>query len=315
MVSHATANSLRQLGERLAARLKGLRGRPSREAPSRAEVGGPLDAVNDDFHDNYQVARTRARREVPVFVVLADDLVLFHDDRRIAWSFSPRAFHVIKSVVHGPVALYAAFEREEGAQLDPMQAHRLSALREKVECAGARLDQDAAGLDTQTRDDLRGVLDACLELLRMPYREATRQRLDDFARALGPTLLRLADVATQLQLDALHLHVEEALRALPAAALRDLQVVVAGDHQARARSLAMQYFQKRLGEPPEAERRVTYAEGVSDERAALALVGTRELDRTLARAFFGEERRLQRDVLGDSARERLAKLEVQGIGS
>ncbi|HEU4535405.1 MAG TPA: hypothetical protein VFS00_14855, partial [Polyangiaceae bacterium] len=72
-----------------------------------------------------------------------------------------------------------------------------------------------------------------------------------------------------------------------------------------ARSLAMQYFQKLLGEAPGEERHVTYAEGVSDEAGALALAGTRRLDRAIAGAFFGEPRRLQRDVLGDAARERL----------
>ena len=74
------------------------------------------------------------------------------------------------------------------------------------------------------------------------------------------------------------------------------------DHQARARSLGMQYFQKRLGEPPGAEERVSYAEGVADAEEALALVGTRRADRAIASAFFGDPHRLQRDVLGDAVR-------------
>jgi len=42
-------------------------------------------------------------------------------------------------------------------------------------------------------------------------------------------------------------------------------------------------------------------QAVQDEDAALALVGTQRLDRALAQAFFGDARRLQRDVLGDAA--------------
>ena len=85
-------------------------------------------------------------------------------------------------------------------------------------------------------------------------------------------------------------------------------MVVAGDHQARARSLPMQYFKKLLGERSGEERRVTYAEGVRDERAAFELVGAQRLERCMARAFFGEEKRLQRDILGDAA-----ALELEGL--
>jgi hypothetical protein len=63
----------------------------------------------------------------------------------------------------------------------------------------------------------------------------------------------------------------------------------------------MQYFLRRLHED-----RVTYAEGVDNEQGALALVGIRRLDSTLASAFFDDPKRMQRDLLGDSAEQRLA---------
>ena len=84
-----------------------------------------------------------------------------------------------------------------------------------------------------------------------------------------------------------------------------LHVVVAGAHQARTRSLGMLYFRKRLAEPEGAERRVLYAESATTPEAARALVGTFLLDRELAEAFFGDAARLQRDVLGDAAAEKL----------
>ena len=64
----------------------------------------------------------------------------------------------------------------------------------------------------------------------------------------------------------------------------------------------MQYFQYRFREQPGADERVTYGENIGSEEEAVALVGTRRLDRLIARAFFGEEKRLQRDVLGDAAK-------------
>jgi hypothetical protein len=126
-----------------------------------------------------------------------------------------------------------------------------------------------------------------------------------FAAEMGPVLLRLTSAATQIQLRRLHEQTECAFATLAPQERAFVHVVVAGVHQARTRSLAMQYFQKRFGEPPGAERRVTYAEAVSTERAALELVGTQRLDRVIANAFFGDARRLQRDILGDAAAEQL----------
>ena len=75
----------------------------------------------------------------------------------------------------------------------------------------------------------------------------------------------------------------------------------------------MQYFRKRFAEPSGVETHVTYAEGVRDERAALALVATQRLDRSVALAFFGDEKRLQRDILGDAAERQLGSFPLTKI--
>jgi hypothetical protein len=72
----------------------------------------------------------------------------------------------------------------------------------------------------------------------------------------------------------------------------------------------MQYFERLLDEPAGAEHRVTYAEGATSVNAALTLLGTRRMDRAIARAFFGDAGRLQRDILGDEAKGQLSKLDM-----
>ena len=131
----------------------------------------------------------------------------------------------------------------------------------------------------------------------------------EFASDMGPRILRLTELATCDQIAGLHEAVEEAFSKLSPDDERELQVVVVGDHQARIRSLGMQYFQRRFGEKPGADERVTYGENISEEREALSLVGTRQLDKIIARAFFGDEKRLQRDVLGDAATRCIDRLQ------
>lgn len=274
--------------------------------PGPTPVGRAFDQVNAGFHEHYGEAKQMRAEDEPVFLVMGDELVLVRRGERHAATFTPRLFHVIKSVVHGPIALYALLHRHGEDAIDAAAHSRLASLRDRTASALEALDDETD--DPTAVGHLRTVLVDSLAFLDrvLASGRATAADIDAFAGALGPALLRCTDDATRLQLDALHEHVTRALGRLDEREKETFHVVVTGDHQARARSLAMQYFQKLLGEEASDERRVAYAEGVADEDEALALVGTRRLDRTIARAFFGDERRLQRDVLGDAAHDRLA---------
>ena len=280
-------------------------------------VGGALDGVNDGFHTAYDGARDEAKLDAPVFVVHADALFVFRDGQRREIALTPRIFHVIKSAAHAPVAIFAALHRNgngHGGTLGMPADDRIEKLREHVDAALASLDgEHEAGRETVVA--IRGVLDASLAFLDRVLGSAppTSAELDAFARATGPHLLELTKLATRVQLTALHEVVETALSELDPKMRAGLQVVVTGDHQARVRSLGMQYFRKRFREPDGVEERVTYAEGVDDVDEALALVGTRRLDTAIAKAFFGDPRRLQRDVLGDAVHALLADTEFDPI--
>jgi len=67
-------------------------------------------------------------------------------------------------------------------------------------------------------------------------------------------------------------------------------------------------FKRRFQELPGADERVTYGENIEDEAEAISLVATRRLDKRIAQAFFGDENRLQRDVVGDAAKRCLDQM-------
>jgi hypothetical protein len=280
-------------------------GRAKSTASERPSVERNLDRINEDFHAKYGQATAHAQYEFPVFVLLAESLVVFHARQRQAFSFSPRAFHVIKSIAHAPVALFVAFQGASApkpAELEEMRRRIVTALA---------LPLDDEPLSPTVRNDLTFVLHSCVDCIDAALRGGMdRTPLDALTARVGEPLQRLLHEATSLQLHALHEHIERALEVLSPSERRALHVVVTGDHQARIRSFAMQYFKKRMSTSPHADTRLSYAEGVSDEQAALALVGIQQLDRKLARAFFGEEARLQRDLLGDAAEDLLRSFEL-----
>lgn len=287
----------------------------SNEAPPWPRIDSSLDEVNADFHEAYDTARSAAEEAAPVLVFIDDALVVYRHGERRSFPVTPRLYHAIKSASHAPLALYSMLYHHGDQALDAAAVRRLGALRQhtQVSLGGLARDITAAAVLAE----LQPLLESTLALIDRSVAEgrATQSAVVAFARSCGPALLHLIDYATGVQLDALHTCVEQVLAAMTPAETNTLQVVVAGPHQARERSVAMQYFRKRLHEPEHTEERVAYAENAADEQAALTLVGTRRFDRALAGAFFGDEKRLQRDLLGDAAARRLSAITFPPIDS
>jgi hypothetical protein len=286
---------------------------PPNEPPPWPQVGGPLDEVNAAFHTAYDGAREEAEEDAALLVLLGDVLVVQRGEARHERPVTPPLYHALKSVSHAPAALFALLHPLGDGPLDSRTRERLAALGARTRAALGTLARDAAG-DAEAQAAMRALLEATgAEVERtLGNGRASREALGAYARTTGPALLALVDHATRVQLAALHAAVEEALAPMTDAERGGLQVVVAGAHQARERSLGMLYFQKRLGEEAGREERVAYAENVTDADQAVALVGTRRLDRAIARAFFGDARRLQRDVLGDAAAAHLSRMSLPG---
>lgn len=263
-----------------------------------------LSAADGAFHEAYSAARDAARHDVPILVVSATQLVLYVRGERREYSFTRPNFFSAKAAAHAAVAAFTLASGTGAAECVRIEA--LTALEQKV---------SAASVERSSGRELDSVLETVLGFLRS-YLHGEREAADiaRFAACVGPQILKLTEVTTCEQLAALHEAAEQSLASLSDSERGALQVVVIGDHQARVRSMGMQYFQRRFGELPEAtDERVTFGENVSTEEEALALVATRRLDETIAQAFFGDAKRLQRDVLGDAAQRCIAGMHLAPI--
>ena len=268
----------------------------------------PMNApeqVNEAFHGAYGTARRQTEREPPILVVLAEELVLVTEGDQTNVVCSPPAFHLVKAVAHAPLAVFILLSQTSER---PALTSRLGKVRAMLGHTRNAIAESA--LDEEAQSDLRAIVDTTTR--RLDEFDTSAEALGEFARAMGPHLDRATAHAVRVQLKALHDCTNDLLAPLPMARVAELEVVVVGAHQARERSLGMQYYAARLGDA--GAGRLTYAENVSTVDAALTLVGTRRFDRRLARAFFGDARRLERDVLGDAVLHMLAEMTPQPLG-
>jgi hypothetical protein len=264
---------------------------------------GALEAGNEVFHEAYAGARDGVRHQVPILVVLPTELALHYRNQRLVASYSRPSFCRAKSAAHIAVALFAL----TAAETEPQRQRKgVAGLLEHVAAALEPQQADREPLE----DEIQTLLERCLRFARAARESSPTESVRaEFASDAGPRILRITELATREQIASLHDAVELSLAKLSPSERAELQVVVVGDHQARVRSLGMQYFKRRFREQPGADERVTYGENIDDEQEAISLVATRRLDKRIAQAFFGDENRLQRDVLGDAAKHCLDQME------
>src|SRR4029077_1866303 len=132
-------------------------------------------------------------------------------------------------------------------------------------------------------------------------RKTSAEELRTFTREMGKQITPLVDEIARLQIDTLDAAVQALRKELSDEEWQRLKVVVMGSAMPRQQQIVVQYFAKLLGEPGEGPR-IIYAGGLWTEGPALDLLGKHLLDGAIGRDFFGDDRRMMRDLLADAAK-------------
>jgi hypothetical protein len=222
-------------------------------------------------------------------------------------SVLPPAYHPIKDVSHAVFLAALLFDEPQGPDA---RAHAATAV-DAIEATMAQLD-DASSLTTALIP--QAMLPAQKRLLAAT-RDAlvafTRATLDSagqaayFARVRADLLANLRAVAGALvtSLDANVRRFRKAVEAKDPSAWDSVVVVVGVMHQARAREIGIQYFERLLGEPvgegARNERRLVVAEDMTRGPEQYGLLSAHLVDRAGAWKIFADPSRLQWDVMAD----------------
>jgi hypothetical protein len=305
-------------------------GRPSPEAPTAAAapgewcvatelesresehgVSGALAALNGRFLEAHARAREDSCRQL--------------ESQRLVIRYS---FGTVEARYRGKPL--------QGGRLDvlPAEYHPLKDVSHAVFLAALIFAEPPGDARTVHAREALGATDAVLAELRdsgskasqlIPREHQDRQRrlLDSTQRALTAFIDGgLDEPAARAYFEAVRADLLENVRVVAGAVLRGLHqqvqkiraqvdprdwdslvVVVGVMHQARAREIGIQYFERLLSEPvgegARNERRLVVAEGMVRGPDQYGLVATHLVDQAGASAVFDDALRLQRDVLAD----------------
>jgi hypothetical protein len=276
-------------------------------APAGPVQPAALTALNDAFRAAYADAKRRVlAASGPTLIVNGDNFSLLRDGRRVEANAGTPIYDPVKTIAHIPLAIYVTLTPGDGA-IDDDRLKTLNGLRELIPPAERSLDTLKLPAVTLARQkQIVGYSLGFLDTLASG-RTFARAALVAFARRMAPLVMENVAEATRAQLDATHAQVSAWRRDLSPRDWSQMHVLIIGPHMPREGLVVTQYFLRLLHEPREG-RRVVYAESLWQEPQALDLLGTHLLDGGVGEAFFSDDMRMHRDLLGDAAKQYLPRL-------
>ncbi len=286
----------------------------ARNTEKAVGISGPLSDLSERFREAHQRARADACRKLA-----SRQLVIRYAFGTVEarWNgidlgepvvlFTPYV-HALKAVSHAAFLAALLFDEPPGPERD---AHVAAGIRDIEALRAALVDPatQAAKLfppaELPRQMDILTLTSAALGALH-DARSGARARRDYFSAVRTPVNdnLRNASAAVLTLLHQTVAGYKRRVDAKDSKAWASLVVVASVAHQARAREIAVQYFERLLGETASEgasqEDRLVVVESqvkAADQRGGLA---AHEVDREYGELMFGDPNRLQRDVMADS---------------
>lgn len=285
--------------------------------PQFAPRDGLLSALNHYFHKDYEslvdlTTLSLERAGTPVIIAAGDELILRHRGLREAVRVIPPLYHQLKAIGHMVFGIHLSLEVRAHNGLNETDLFEILQQQYLLKAVLHNLADE--GIPDEVRETQAALLSQAAALLADVLRDRAvdRATLREFARTMGALMLDNNTRAQRAALDGIHAAVTAWMARLTEDMRAKLCVIVCGSHQARSQDIAMDYFQRLLGEKSAAgaahEDRVIYAESIGSEEGALDLIARHVIDQDAGEAFFGDRMRMQRDLLSEGAADYIESL-------
>lgn len=272
-----------------------------------------INELNILFRQEYAAARhVQLASANPVIIVRGDFLVLIQGEQRTKGSIVHANYHDLKTISHGPLALFCILNTCADQPLTADHVARLQGMRKSLQAVVG--DLEAAFKDPRQRSRQVHIVEGCVAFIDLIVTngKCDPRQLDALVDGLRPLLVLNATEAARLRIDNYHAQMQRWRVELSDAAWKKLYVIIPGASMPRKNSLAVRYFAKLFEQEGEGGR-VIYAEAQFEESQDLQLLGTHLLDSSIGKAFFDDSSRMKRDLLGPFANAYLDELDFEGL--
>lgn len=285
-------------------------------AEPAASSNSSIAQANRSFHVDYdrlsaeEAATLGAAR--PLVVASASTAKLRFHGKESRWTLVGERYHMLKGLTHIPVGTVCFLLTLSQAALTRDEKAHLLDLKKSI--ASAKGEISAASVGAEMVPVEHRLLGATTELLddALAHGRPDDERLHAFGKAIRADVDANLAVASGMLLANLDTAAHEMKALVGAEAWSRLVVVISTTHQARAREVTVQYFERLLGEHLAegalGEQRLVVLEGAMSKATAEAIMSAHLIDQRLGFLLFDDPQFIQSDVLGKSAGAHLDKL-------
>ncbi|OGT16468.1 MAG: hypothetical protein A3I12_02795 [Gammaproteobacteria bacterium RIFCSPLOWO2_02_FULL_38_11] len=269
---------------------------------------GALSVLNCDFHKTYekrvsQIIKTFGRPHGrPIILNLGGNLIFKLNGKTQTAVATPQTYHSLKTFSHAAFSVLLMLPKENSKKLNSEILHSLQLQLQHLEKAEYALPTlNLTKNDGLLCKKLSTAIQSFIKiiLLNQTYSNA---EITSFYQQIHPLIIEILTRAGTIELEALHHYVDPWFSQMTLEEKKQLGVLVATAHQARAHEISVLYFAEKLGEKlgegAENENRLVILEGKFDELSSLALLARHYLDQEAAEILFKDPYFLQSDLLG-----------------
>src|SRR3990167_5427523 len=268
---------------------------------------GALSVLNCDFHKAYekrvsQIIKTFGHPHGrPIILNLGGELIFKLNGKTQIAVATPQTYHTLKTFSHAAFSVLLIFPQENSKKLNSENLRALQTQLQHLEKA----EQAIPTLNLTKNDALlcKKLSTATQSFIKtiLLNQTCSNTKIISFYQQIHPLIIEILKRANTIELEALHHHVDPWFSQMTLEEKKQLGVLVAASHQARAREISVLYFSKKLGEQlgegAENENRLVILEGKFDEPSALALLARHYLDQEAAEILFQNPKFMQSDIL------------------
>ena len=260
-----------------------------------------LQALNQSCLEAYSAGRQQYIADPGPLIIVGSDLTFIANGRETHADYTPALYTALKTLSHpylGTIVLLEPFLDDPAAHQDAWRPH-LEAVRRETQAVMPHLGELGLDSDSVTRN--RFILEHMLAFMDGALAKGSYSKADlaELGRELGPLLLANATLAARAQIDAMKEAVDHWRAQVGEDVWSKVLVMIEVPRQPRAGNLQYAFFRYALGE--RARTQLVFAENLFERKSVMQLVGTIEADRGLSEFTFGEELRMERDLLADAA--------------
>lgn len=268
--------------------------------PNSAATAVLLNLNKDSLNAYAQAKNAQLKKLSPVIIALGDHLVLYQHRKRTQYPIIPTQYTELKTYAQLSLGIFSI------AQQKTVPFETLTLYRAKIIAANNVLPATSLNVEQQARQ--RKIIRHTLAFIDsvLDQRKISPSVLDCFLHKTIPLVWQNVNEATVAQLKLVQQRMNTIKHTLPHQDWKNLSVIVVGPHMPRQDNVLMQYFAKLL-QTPRLNDRLVYGENLSNEQQALELMARIKLDTTLGEVVFQEKYRMHRDLLGDAAKNYLAR--------